>query len=484
VARVNINQKVAVSVVYVAAMFMTIMDTTIVNVALPTLGRQFGVAPDAVDTVAIGFLVSLAVFIPVSGWLGDKLGERRVLLGAIALFTLASALCGLATSLGELVAFRVLQGVAGGLMTPVGMAMLFRTFPPAERVRASSILTVPTAFAPAIGPVLGGLLVTDLTWRWVFYVNVPLGVLAVVFGGLFLAEQPRTGAGRFDIGGFVLSGIGFGALMYGVSEGPIKGWGTPDVLASMVAGAVLIVAMVVFELSKSAPLLDLRLFRDKLFRTASLVTLLWASASLGMLFTLALFYQDGLGMTALGSGLSTFPEAVGVMLSVQVVTKRVYARLGPGPLMAAGLVWVAAAVSLMTLVGAGTNLWWMRGLVFCMGAGMACVFVPAQAVAFATVGKASTGNASTIYNALRQLGSAVGVGLLTTVVAAVGPIRHAHGRVVPHLAAYHGAFLLAAAFALAAAGVGLTVGRRDPNAVTSEAGTDGPAQPVPVAEAG
>jgi MFS family permease len=149
------NQKIAVSVVFVAAMFMNIMDATIVNVALPTIGREFGVRADSVDTVAIGYLVSLAVFIPASGWLGDRFGGRRILLTSIVIFTVASVLCGAATSLGELVAFRILQGAGGGLMVPVGMALLFRTFPPAERVRASGILVLPTAVAPALGPVLG-----------------------------------------------------------------------------------------------------------------------------------------------------------------------------------------------------------------------------------------------------------------------------------------------------------------------------------------
>src|SRR6266436_3857672 len=159
-----VSEKVAVSVVFVAAMFMSIMDTTIVNVALPTIGRDFSVSPTSVDSVSIAYLVSLAVFIPASGWLGDRFGGKRVLLTAIAVFSVASALCGLAQSLGELVAFRVLQGAGGGMLAPVGMAMLYRAFPPAERIRASAILTVPTTLAPALGPVLGGLLVTDLSW--------------------------------------------------------------------------------------------------------------------------------------------------------------------------------------------------------------------------------------------------------------------------------------------------------------------------------
>src|SRR5580698_5576897 len=210
----RLNPKISVSIVFVLAMFMAIMDITIVNVALPSLARDFKVNPAHIDSVVVGFLVSLAVFIPASGWLGDRFGMKRIFLLALAIFTVASALCGLSRSLSELVLFRILQGVGGGMLTPVGMAMLFRTFPPAERVRASRILVVPTAFAPALGPVLGGLLVTDVSWRWVFYVNVPIGIVAMTFGALFLHEHKEPDAGRFDLGGFLLAGSGLATLMY------------------------------------------------------------------------------------------------------------------------------------------------------------------------------------------------------------------------------------------------------------------------------
>src|SRR4051794_34781572 len=172
----RLSQKVSVSAIYVLVMFMSIMDVTIVNVALPRLGKEFGVPAAHVNTVVVGYLVSLAVFIPVSGWLGDRYGTRRVFLFALVLFTAASALCGLAQSLSQLVACRILQGAGGGLLIPVGLAMLYRTFAPHERIRASRIVVIPVAFAPAIGPVIGGLLVTEWSWRWAFYVNVPIGI--------------------------------------------------------------------------------------------------------------------------------------------------------------------------------------------------------------------------------------------------------------------------------------------------------------------
>ena len=240
-AAVSMNQKIAVGIVFVSAMFMNIMDITIVNVALPTIGRDFHIAPTAVDGVVIAYLVSLAVFIPASGWLGDRFGGKRVLLTAIVVFTIGSALCGVAQNMTELVVFRVIQGAGGGMMAPVGMAMLYRVFPPAERVRAASILTLGTTVAPAVGPVLGGFLVTNFSWRWVFFVNVPIGIVAVVFGALVLEKVDAIDAGRFDVPGFVLGGIGLGLLMYGISEGPLKGWSSTGVIASCVTGTALLV---------------------------------------------------------------------------------------------------------------------------------------------------------------------------------------------------------------------------------------------------
>jgi EmrB/QacA subfamily drug resistance transporter len=462
------NQKVAVGVVFVAAMFISILDATIVNVALPTIGRDFKVSATAVDSISIAFLVSLAVFIPASGWLGDRLGGKRVLLAAIALFTAASALCGLAHSLGELVAFRILQGAAGGMLAPVGMAMLYRVFPPAERIRASAILTVPTTFAPALGPVLGGLLVTDLSWRWVFYVNLPIGVAAFAFGAIFLEQQQPPQPGRFDLAGFLLSGLGLGLLMYGVSEGPDLGWGQTEVLATIAAGAVLLAAMVVVELRSAAPMVDLRLLGNRLFRAGNGVMVLASVAFLGTLYAISLYYQDGRGLSALGSGLSTFPEAFGVMGGAQLASRWLYPRLGPRRLITIGLTGTAASIGLLALLGPQSSLWWARLLMLTLGLSMAQVFVPVQAASFATITPAATGRAATMFNAIRQLGGAVGVAVLTTVIVLVGPVHLVAGHPVPNLDAYRVAFLVAAAIALS--GVACSLSIHDADAAATRPG--------------
>ncbi len=436
------------SVVFVAAMFMAIMDITIVNVALPSIGRDFHESTSSLDSVVVGFLVSLAIFIPAAGWLGDRFGMRRILLVAIAVFTGASALCGLAQSLPQLVLFRVLQGVGGGMLTPVGMALLYRTFPPSERVRASSILTTPTAVAPAVGPVLGGLLVTHLSWRWVFYVNVPIGAMALAFGALCLEEQREPEPGRFDAVGFLLSGIGFALVMFGISDAPDRGWTSPVILGAIALGLVLIAAMVWYELRATQPLLRLRLFGNRLFRAGSLVLVLSVAPFLGVLFVAPLFFQIGLGMTALQSGLNTFPEAIGIMIGAQFASRLFYPRIGPRRLIAAGLVGVAISMALMTQIDGTADLWWMRVLMFTMGLCQAQSFISVQAASFATVSRADTGQASSLFNSQRQLGSALGVALLSSVLVLVGTEQVVGGHRVPDLGGYHAGFAVAAAIAL------------------------------------
>ncbi|HVW81937.1 MAG TPA: MDR family MFS transporter [Mycobacteriales bacterium] len=445
----RINPKIAVSVVFVSAMFMAIMDITIVNVALPQLAHDFKVSPDRIDSVVVGFLVSLAVFIPASGWLGDRFGMKRMLLTAIVIFTGASALCGLSQNLTQLVIFRVLQGVGGGMLTPTGMALLYRTFPPAERVRASRILIVPTAFAPAIGPVLGGLLVTDVSWRWVFFVNLPIGVAALAFGVLFLHEHRQPDAGRFDLGGFLLAGTGLPALMYALSEGPSRGWGSPVIVGLGIAGVVLLALLVRYELGQAHPMIDLRLIGNRLFRSSTIVLFIGMAAFLGTLYVVALFFQVGLGLSALNAGLSTFPEAIGVMIGAQIST-RLYPDVGPRRLIAAGLTGVAVLALCMTFIGFGTSLWLVRGLMFVLGLSISQVFTPVQAAAFATISQASTGRGSTLFNTARQVGSALGVAILTTVISAVGVTHAVHGHQQPNLRAFHAAFVVSAVLALCA----------------------------------
>lgn len=454
--RARLAPEHVVAIVFVAAMFMSIMDTTVVNVAIPTLGREFSASNAQVDWVVTGYLLSLAVFIPASGWIGDRFGSKRTFLFALAVFTVGSLLCGLATSLSQLIAFRVLQGVGGGMMTPVGTAMLFRAFPPERRARASQVLIIPTVLAPALGPIVGGLLVQSLSWRWVFTVNVPIGLAAFAFGAVLLVEHREDRAGRFDLPGFLLSGTGLATLLYAISQGPVRGWGSPVVIATGVVAVVAFVLLVMVELRRVEPMLDLRLLSDRLFRQSNLVCLFAYAAFLGLLFIMPIFLQEARGAGPLDSGLTTFPEAVGVLLATQLVVGRVYGRVGPRRLMTGGLVWLALCLVAMSFMDASTSEWTIRALMFATGAGMAFVIMPQQAATFATISSADTGRASAIYNTQRQTAAALGVAVLATVLTSAGG-----STTTPEPDAFPVVFLVAAGIAVVGAVLALFIHDED-----------------------
>ncbi|HEY4388775.1 MAG TPA: DHA2 family efflux MFS transporter permease subunit, partial [Ktedonobacteraceae bacterium] len=323
--RLHLDPRISVSIIFVVAMFVSIMDGTIVNVALPSLSQQFHMEGTSIDIVVVSYLVALAVIIPVSGWMGDRWGTKRVFLSVLALFSLASALCGLSWNFEALVVFRALQGLAGGALIPVGTAILYRIFPPEERIRLSSTLMIPTIIAPATGPVLGGFFVDHLSWRWVFYVNVPIGIAACLFGLVYLQEHREPEAGSFDLPGFLLAGIGLAMTMYALSEGASFGWTTFGILGSLIVGVILLALFVVVELRTKEPMIDLRLLGNHIFRTCNLVSLFAAAGFLGVLFVAPLYLQEGRGISAFVSGLTTFPESIGVVVSTQFVS-RLYPR--------------------------------------------------------------------------------------------------------------------------------------------------------------
>src|SRR5260370_13313813 len=341
---------------------------------------------------------------------------------AVAVFSGASALCGLAPNFALLVAFRVLQAIGGGALTPIGTAILYRTFPPAQRIQVSRILIFPTVVAPAVGPVLGGLLVDQLSWRWVFFVNVPIGIATLLFGLIFVQAPREPAAGCFDVAGFLLAGIGLALVTYALSEGSSAGWTSTSVLTSALVGLLVLVVFTVVELRTREPMIDLQLFGNRLFRSANLVTLFSSAGFLGILFAAPLFLQEARGVSALTSGLTTFPEALGVVLSTQLVA-RLYPSIGPRRLMPAGLSGVAIVMSLLSLIGSDTSLWLMRVLMFLIGAGMAYPVPPPQVPALATIYSASTGRASALSNAQRLVGAALGGAVLSSVISAMGATR-------------------------------------------------------------
>ncbi|MFJ2772018.1 DHA2 family efflux MFS transporter permease subunit [Streptomyces sp. NPDC087300] len=456
----RIRPKVAVVLVYTAAMCMNGLDSTIVNPALFTIAEDFGRPVAAANTVETAFLVALALALPVAGWLGDRFGTKRVFLLALAAFTAASAVCGLAPDLTTLVVARAAQGLAGGLLTPVGMTLLFRAFPPEERVKLSKVLIVPTALMPALGPPLGGFLTEHLSWHWLFFVNVPVGAAAVLIGALALREHVEGTEGRFDRTGFWLATPALGLLTYALGFGPSHGWSRPSVAISAIAGAVLLVAAVVHQLRSPEPLLKLRLLGDRVYGAASALALFSAAGLMGVLFVFPLLYQAALGASALDAGLSVFPEALGLMLASQVVD-RLLPRLGPRRLAVPTLLLAAGVFAALAAPGVASHAWAVRGLMFAVGLVLGTAVLTIQIAGFEDVSPGDMGQAMGLFQIVRTLGGALGI-------AACAAVIGGHGAGVSDPGPYRVAVLVTAG--LVAAGSALAT--RLPRSV---AGPPGPA---------
>ena len=409
-----VDYKYIVAAVFVSALFLDLLDTTIVNVALRTIGEEF--QTEAIEWVVLGYTLALAVSIPASGWMGDRFGTKRVFLTALALFVGGSVLCGFAQTIGQLVSFRVLQGIGGGMLTPIGIAMLFRAFPPIERARASTIVMIPTLVAPALGPVLGGLLTETLGWRWIFFVNVPFGIVAMAFGVRYLREHSEPTAGPFDLPGFVLSGFGLASILYAMNEGPRLGWTSPTVVGFGLAGIAAFALLVYVETHKPHPMLALRLLKLRLFRATNLVMAFAMAGFIGLTFVLPLYLQGLRGLDPFHSGLTTFPQAIGILISSQIAG-RIYPRIGPRRLIIGGMLGAAAAMACLLLVGLETNLWWIRVIIFWRGFAMGFCFVSSQAASYAEIKPADNGRASAIFSTQRQMATSLGVALMATVLA-------------------------------------------------------------------
>jgi EmrB/QacA subfamily drug resistance transporter len=412
----SIQYKWLVAIVFICGLSMELLDTTIVNVALPTLGRQFGASNTTLEWVVTGYLLSLAVWIPASGWLGDRFGTKRIFLFAIAMFTLGSVLCATSWSIESLIFFRVLQGVGGGMLTPVGTAMLYRAFTPYERAQASAVLMIPIAIAPTIGPILGGFLVDYASWHWIFLINLPIGILTFFLAAAALKEHTEDNVGKFDVPGFLLSASGLPLILFGLSKAPEKGWLSPWSIGPMIAGAVLMVALVVVETRAAAPLLTLRLFRNRMFRNANIVNFIVTAGFTGAVFLLPLFLQELRGLPAFHSGLTTFPQALGLMFVSRFAAK-LYPKLGPRRMAAMGMFGGAITTIPFLFFDTESSLWLIRIVMFTRGLTMGFGIIPINAAQFSTITRGDSGRASALVSTNRQVASSVGVAVVATILA-------------------------------------------------------------------
>ena len=406
-----------VAAVYITALFMQIMDSTIINVALPTLANEFDVEATAMDWTVLSFTIALAVMTASAGWFGQRLGLRRTFMVALGGFVFTSLLCGVAQSLNQLVVARALQGAAAGLITPIGSALLFNAFPIEERSIASRKVITVAVIAPALGPIVGGAILEFTSWRWIFFVNLPIGALALLLAWKWLLDDDTAQQTSFDTSGFFLLAGGLGLTLYGLSRGGERGWASAPIMLSLVLGLGMLAMLVVVELREREPLLHLRLLTERNFGWYNLVSLPVYAGFISLIYLLPLFLQQEAGHSPLQVGLALFPQPLGVLVTSQLVGRFLYKRIGPRRLILLGAVLAFAVGSATAQIDAGVDLWWIRALMFVRGLAMGLFFVPIQSAVYARTERPAMGQATAIYGTTRQVAPAVGVAIASMVLA-------------------------------------------------------------------
>jgi DHA2 family multidrug resistance protein len=422
-----------------------ILDTSIANVALGHIQGSLSAGQDEVTWVLTSYLVSNAVVIPISGWLSRLMGRRNFLLASIALFTLSSMLCGMATSLEALILFRIVQGVGGGGLQPMSQAILLESFPANQRGMAMAIFAMGAVMGPILGPLLGGYITDDYSWRWIFYINVPIGVLALFMNWLYIQDPPylerRQKGEGIDVIGLSLLTVGLGALQVVLDKGQQDDWFAADhiLLLALVAG-VCLVGFVVWELRQKNPVVDLRAFKDRSFATGNIVMFFGFFAFFGSIVLLPMYLQHLMGYTAFLAGVVLGPGGLIMLVFLPMVgklTQRVDARL----LLFVGLLISAGSLQYMSGFTLGIDLGTAIFARNIQAVGIAFFFVPLSFLTMAFIPREKMNNASAIFNLLRNLGGSFGVAFVTTLLARRTQF-HQH-RMVENLSPFDPAYSMA-----------------------------------------
>jgi EmrB/QacA subfamily drug resistance transporter len=403
---------VTLAAVVVVGSIMTILDATIVNVALPTLGREFGASISTIQWVPTVYLLAFASVVPLTGWASERFGAKRVWLAALTAFMLGSLLCGLSGSVAALIVFRVLQGLGGGMIMPVGQAILAQAAGPARIGRVMSIVGVPLLLGPIAGPVVGGAIVGSVSWRWIFFVNLPVGAVALVLARWLLPAVPAQRRVRLDILGLALLSGGIAVLLYGlgrIGSGGASHSAVP--LAAIATGLALVASFCIHALRTPQPLIDVRLFARRGFSAAALTNLVLGTALFGVALLLPLYFEIVRGRTPLETGLLLIPQGLGAALAMPVAGS-LTDRIGARPVVTAGVGLAVAGTAAYTQITAVTPYWYLAGALLLIGAGLGATITPSMAAAFQAVERAAIGSAASAINTVQRLAAALGTAVL------------------------------------------------------------------------
>jgi EmrB/QacA subfamily drug resistance transporter len=449
------NRKWWTLVAVAFGLFMIMLDNTIVNVALPSIERDLHMTIASLEWVVTAYALTFAALLITGGKLGDYYGRRKMFVVGLVVFTASSLACGLAPSPGFLIGARAVQGVGSALMNPATLSIITATFAPRERGRAIGIWAGVSAMALAIGPLLGGLIVDNLNWNWIFFVNVPVGVLGIVVAQLVISESRDTSTEQsIDFPGLVTSGLGLLALCYALIEGNRHGWTSAEIVGLFAASVVLLGAFVLVEHRQRLPMLDLSLFKDSSFTGANTVALLVSLGMFGVFFYVSLYVQNILGFSPTKAGAVFLPMTVLIIL-IAPIAGNLSDRIGSRWLMGAGMTLLGISLLLYLRVGLHTTFWGLLPQLVVGGVGMAMTMSPMTSAAMASVPLDKAGVGSGVLNSFRQVGGSLGIALMGAILAAY---------VVPgdrspqdFVAGLHAALATAAAIAFGAAVVAVAL---------------------------
>ncbi len=437
-------------------LFMIMLDNTVVNVALPTIQRELHASLSELEWIVAGYALSFAALMLIGGKVADAYGRRLIFVVGIVVFTLSSLACGLAGSGQTLIAARVVQGAGAALMNPATLSIIAATFPPRERGAAIGIWAGVSAMALAIGPLVGGLITEHLSWSWIFFINVPVGVLGIAASFILIPESKDTSHERLDVPGLLTSAVGLFALTYGLIEANTFGWTSGRILAAFAVAVLALVGFVELERRQRAPMLDLTLFRNRTYTGANVAMLLVALAMFGVFFFVSLYMQNILGYSAVQAGAAFLPMTL-LIIFVAPIAGKMSDRIGSRWLMTTGMTLIAVQLVYLSQLGTDAGFWNLLPAFVVGGLGMSLTMTPSAAAATRAVPVDKAGVGSAVLNAFRQVGGSLGIAVMGAIMA-----REAGGQRTPaaFMAGFERALLVAAGIAVVGAVVAAMLVRK------------------------
>jgi len=405
---------VAISVM--AGTFMVVLDTTVVNVSLPHIAGSLSASVEESTWALTTYLAANAIILPITGWLANFVGRKRLLIVSLTSFTAASLMCGLAPSLHFMIAFRILQGLSGGVMQPLSQAVMLEAFPPAERGKAMGFWGIGIVAAPILGPVMGGWLTENWSWRWVFYINLPVGVIAVVMTVLFIFDPPyiRRRSERIDYWGIGLLAVGIGALQVGLDRGQENDWfASRMVTVLLITAAVSLLAMFARELTVRNPVVELAVFRERTYSTGVVLITLMGAVLYGNLVLLPIMLQTVMGYSAYPAGLVMAPRGLGTFIAMPIVGFLID-RIDGRKMLASGFLVGAITMFWLARINTDAGFWDLFWPQFVQGVAFGMLFVPLTTVTMDPVPNEGMGNATSLFNLMRNIGGSFGIALIQT----------------------------------------------------------------------